>query len=183
MRYARRLTVTLLLALLIAFFAAPRGGRVKSALFHLGIGKGKEIEQIRKAVRTYNSSTQGVYATAGLAVDELAVIPATGQEKRRIYKDVNMLRTANLMVVFDKDKEVVEQVSFLDRTRAVAVTDEVWVLVLQEFTTRRKITNLKASQIRCRYHLLHYDGTWSVARVEVFPAEEALPSLNYRPAL
>ena len=37
------------------------------------------------------------------------------------------------------------------------------------------------ADIRAAYN--RDDGAWSVARVEVFPVEEALPSLNYRPAL
>jgi len=173
----------LLTAMLLAFWNAPRGGRVKSALFNLGIGRTAEEVQIRQVVRAYNAATQGSYATAGLAVDELAAMPAYPLEKRRIYKDLNLLRNSGKMVVFDRDKESIESVRFLARDRAVVTSDEIWVLVLQDFATRRKLTNLKASQIHCRYHLFRFEGSWKVDRVEVFPGTETLPALNLHPVL
>jgi hypothetical protein len=188
-RYLNRLPVVklmllpLLLALTVAFFCAPRGGRVKRALFHLGISRVAEEAQLRRLVRTYNAATQGSYATAGLAVEELAVIPAYNLEKRRIYKDINLLRLSGKMVVFDKDKETIEKVTFVNRDEAFVTTSEMWVMVLQDFATRRKLTNLKASQVQCRYHLLYHEGVWKVERAEVFPVDEKLPPLNVRPVL
>jgi len=179
----KRMLLALLLALAVAFFCAPRGERINRALFSMGIGRKADAAQLQQLVRRYNAATQGSYATAGLAVDELAVIPAFPVEKRRIYKDINLLRVSGKMVVFDKDKVTIDKVKFVGRDEAFVTSSELWVLVLQDFATRRKLTNLKASQIQCRYHFLRHEGAWKVERMEVFPGEEKLPPLNVRPVL
>lgn len=175
--------VLLVTALILSCMAEPSGARLDNLLFRLGMNHDAEEKLVRKAVREYNAATSGIYSTSGLAIQELDVIPASDVEKRRIYKDVNLLRTDGLLVVFDRDKETIESVEFLNRQRVTVVSSETWVLKMQDFATRRALTNLKGSQVRCRYHLWRIKGRWLVDQVEVFPVDEKMPPLNIKPAL
>jgi len=67
-----------------------------------GLRMKSDEQLIRKTIRNYNAAVSGIYATNGDATDELAVIPATRYEKRRIYKDVNTLKADGVLVAFDR---------------------------------------------------------------------------------
>jgi hypothetical protein len=150
----------------------------------LGLCKKSDEKLIRKAIRNYNAAVSGIYATNGDATDELAVIPATRYEKRRIYKDVNNLKADGVLVAFDRDSEVVDKVEFVSRHLATAESTELWVNMLKHYPDRRSMSNLKALNVHCRYHLTSLeDGEWRVYRMEVFPQGEPRQNVTRNRAL
>lgn len=140
------------------------------------------IAAVKASIRQYNKASAGIYATGGLR-DELAVIPASALVKRRLFQDVNKLMADGAIMVFDRDKDEVERVTFNNRKFAIAEGREVWAVSLQQAASRKPIFNIKASDVRVRYHLRLEAGVWVVHAVEVFPPDEPIPPMNTEPAL
>ncbi len=163
LRYAS--VVAVITGLAVAFSVAPSGGRMKRALFVAGVGRSAHEQAIKNAVRLYNSSVAGMYATGGTAPEVFASLPAFPLEKRRLFKDIKTLRDSNLLIVFDRDVEKVQSVVFEGPDRAVAISKETWVLMIQDFNTRKPLSNLKASVIQCRYLLYRHDGNWLLINI------------------
>ncbi len=151
-------------------------------LFHAHVGREKELARIQQTIRQYNKASAGVYDTAGVK-EELNVMPAAPLLKRALFQDINILRNNGQLMVFDLDSQKVEKVDFITKDFVLAVTREVWGVVVQDYYTRKRLTNVKATEVKARYHLRRENKQWIVHDVEVFPAAADIPEPNFKPAL
>jgi hypothetical protein len=69
--------------------------------------RAEETDYIKKAVELYNKYSASFYNTAGY-IEGLGEIPAAPLVKRRLFKDINMLKGDGLILVFDKDRHEVK---------------------------------------------------------------------------
>ncbi|MHB8845684.1 MAG: hypothetical protein ACYC7L_13175 [Nitrospirota bacterium] len=140
------------------------------------------------SITQYNKNSAGFYTTAGEAREGLAVIPASKLLRRRLFQDINMLKREGLVMVFDLDSQKITSTRLLNRNTALAQTEEVWAVALQEVQTRRSVFSVKASTVSVRY-LLHFepgqtgDPMWIVYEADVYPKGEPVPDLNVQRAL
>lgn len=158
-------------------------------LFRLKLYNVKEQEEaVRQAVKEYNIVSAGFYSMAGDAKEGLAVIPAAPLLKRRLFKDINMLKRDGLVMVFDRDRDEVKRVYFPRRDIAVAETFEVWAVGLQDVKTRKPAFTVKGVEVKARYlfHKEPYPGhglRWVAYDVDVYPMDEEIPELNVKKVL
>ena len=164
-----------------------QNGILENLRFNLRLDRQEEIASIKAAVEQYNTNSAGFYNSAGLLAG-LEEIPAAPLLKRRLFKDINMLKGEGLVVVFDKDAVEVTDVLFDNRDFAEVRTIEVWAISLQDRRTRKPVFNVKALEINVRY--LFYKGRlrdeekrWIVYEVDVYPEDEEVPELNIKPAI
>ena len=149
--------------------------------------KAKEKQAVEEAVVQYNKLASSFYNTAGYMVG-LEDIPATQLLKRRIFKDINMLKGDGLVLVFDRDSLQVKKIDFSSRNVALAETEEVWAVAFQALDTRKPVFDVKATEMTVRY-LLHREQfldkgkRWIVYEVDVYPKGEPVPERNVKPAL
>ena len=186
-RIRRILVLSALAALLLAAFQGRTA--FENLKFHIGLfDKKGETEAVKAAVREYNGIGAAFYSTAADAIQGLDYIPASRLLKRRFFLDINQLKTEGLLMVFDRDREAVTNVSFLNRELAVVETEEVWAIALQKARTREMVFNVKAYESRGRY-LLHKEeynkmnDIWVVYQIDVYPKNEDIPKLDFEPAL
>jgi hypothetical protein len=133
---------------LSASFFINRDEEILNLRYRLNLyDRAKETADIEKAVELYNKYSASFYNTAGY-IEGLSEIPAAPLVKRRLFKDINMLKGDGFIMVFDKDKIEVKKISFLNREAAAAETDEVWMVSLQDIDTRKPVYNVKASNER-----------------------------------
>lgn len=185
MRFLRVSILSILLASLLSLaqngISAP-----DNMLFRLNLYNVKEQKEfVMMAVKEYNLVSSGFYSTAGEAKEGLAYIPAAPLLKRRLFKDINMLKRDGLVMVFDRDRDELKGVYFPKRDVAVAETEEVWAVAIQDVKTRESVTTVKGVEVKARYvlHKEAYPGkglTWVVHYVDVYPADEDVPDLNIR---
>jgi hypothetical protein len=147
----------------------------------------KEAEAIKSAIKQYNKNSASFYNSAGFLAG-LEEIPAAPLIKRRLFKDINMLKRDGLVMVFDKDAVEMKRIIFLNSALAVAETEEVWAISLQEIDTRKPLFNIKASEVKVRY-LFHKEPfltekkEWIAHEVDVYPDNEDFPELDIKPVL
>ncbi len=161
---------------------------LQNARFSLGLYDGKaETRAVEETIKEYIKNSAGLYNTGGF-VDILEEIPAVPMIKRRIMKDINMLKGDGLIMVFDKDDADVTHLEVNNRMFAEARTREVWAVVLQDAVTRAPVFNIKAIAVNARYLL--YKGSlrgeeerWIVYHVDVYPEGEDIPALNMKPVI
>jgi hypothetical protein len=139
-------------------------------------------DAIRTAVGYYNQYSSMFYNTGG-DVKGLNEIPAAPLLKRRLFKDITMLKRDGLVMVFDRDKEEFVRISFVSAGSAVAETQETWFVTLQELRTRKPVFSVKAVPVRARYYLKRELRGWIVYNADVYPQSEAVPRLDREPAL
>ena len=139
-------------------------------------------KMIRDAVHAYNRYSARFYSVGGTA-EGLNEIPAAPLLKRRLFKDITMLKRDGLVMVFDRDREEFRKVYFTARNTAVAETDEVWFVALQDLKTRKSVLGVKAGEIKARYILRRELRGWIIYEVDVYPASEDIPLLDRSPAL
>ncbi|MDA8084226.1 MAG: hypothetical protein M0024_11270 [Nitrospiraceae bacterium] len=72
----------------------------------------------------------------------------------------------------DRDRSTFRKITFLSPERAVAIVDESWFIVLQNYTTRRQISGRKADFVTVRYFLKKMWGRWIIVDYEVYPQGE-----------
>lgn len=137
---------------------------------------------ITNAVRQYNQYSALFYNTGG-SVKGLDEIPAAPLLKRRLFKDITMLKRDGLVMVFDRDRESVERITFLSAGRAVAESRETWFVTLQDLGTRKPLFSVKAIEVRARYHLVREPRGWIIYRSDVYPLSEEVPPFEPVPAL
>ncbi len=142
----------------------------------------RDIESIKTAVHYYNQYSSMFYNTGG-EVMGLNEIPAAPLLKRRLFKDISMLKRDGLIMVFDRDAEEIVKVYFPLRGDAVAETKETWFITLQEYGTRKPVYSIKAVPLKVRYHLKKEPRGWIVYETDVYPGLEDIPVLNRRQAL
>ncbi len=177
----------ILLGLILAFVSAGHGA-FANFMFSLGLYDSASKEAaVEESVRRYNGVSARFYSAGG-ELEGLATIPATPLLKRRLFKDITMLRGDGLVMVFDLDRMAVEHVEFPNRIEAVAHTSEVWAVALQDFDTREPVLNVKAIEVSVRYHLYRvpYGGgpeRWVVYDVDVYPRGADIPPFERGPAL
>ena len=175
-----------LLALILS--ASGNSPTAYSALtFHLHLEKEKEIEEIKGAIKQYNINSASFYNTAGFLAG-LEEIPAAPLLKRRLFKDINMLKRDGLVMVFDRDRHEVEKISFIRADLALVETDEVWAVNMQEAESRKPLSTIKASHVKVRYVLKKesfYDRgiMWVIYDADLYPPDEEIPELNTLSAL
>ena len=148
--------------------------------------EGAETQGIADAIKLYNRYSSSFYNTAGF--EGLSEIPAAPLLKRRLVKDINMLKGDGLLMVFDRDRADIRNISFINREVAIAYTEEMWLMNLQDMKKRKPVFSIKASVIKGRY-LLHkeplYDKgpKWVIHEVDVYPEDEDIPGLNIKPVI
>jgi hypothetical protein len=124
--------------------------------------RAEETDYIKKAVELYNKYSASFYNTAGY-IEGLGEIPAAPLVKRRLFKDINMLKGDGLIL-------------------------EVWMVSLQDIDTRKPEFNVKASVVKVRY-MLHKEPfpeekeQWIIYRVDVYPEDEEVPQWSIEPVL
>jgi hypothetical protein len=181
----------IILSLLIACmsaYLANGADALENLRFHISSAlKEREREDIREAVRQYNTNSASFYSSAGFLAG-LEEIPAAPLLKRMLFKDITMLKGQNLVMIFDKDTVEFDEVRFVSRLIAVAHTHEVWGVVLQKTDTRRPVSTVKGVEVNVRYFM--YKGSlrgeeprWIVFEVAVYPKDEEVPELNIKPVL
>jgi hypothetical protein len=187
MKYRLLFPLSLILALACSFFNNYQGA-FGNALFNLALsGREAERELIAASIRQYNINSASFYSSGGFLAG-LDEIPASPYLKRRLFKDITMLKGDGLVMVFDRDRVEVGDIAFLNRDYAVAETHEVWAVGLQDMATRKPIMSVKASSVRARYVLHREDfpglgETWVIYEVDVYPQDEPVPPLITEPAL
>jgi len=142
----------------------------------------RETDSISAAIMQYNKNSASFYNSAGFLAG-LEEIPTTPLLKRRLFKDINMLKGDGLVMVFDKDRVTIRRVYLRNRLYSVAETEEVWAISLQDVRTRQPLFNLKASQVKVRYQLYKDKGRWMIFDVDVYPVDEAIPAVDIKRAL
>jgi hypothetical protein len=165
------------IALAASIGPAPRAALEHAAAHMLPAHQRADRERIAAAVRLYNRYSALFYNTGG-GIEGLDEIPAGHLLKRRLFKDITMLKRDGLVMVFDKDTEELHGISILSPSAAIAETAETWFVSLQDYTTRKPLFSLKASRIRARYFLHREQRGWIVEDVSVYPASEQLPPLD-----
>jgi hypothetical protein len=185
MKYRLLLPLSLILALACSFLNNSPGA-LEHALFALS-GREAERERIAASIRQYNRNSASFYSSGGLLAG-LDEIPASPYLKRRLFKDITMLKGDGLVMVFDRDRVEVTDIEFINREYAVARTRELWAVGLQDMATRKPVFSVKASRVRARYVLHREDfpgmgETWVVYEVDVYPEDEPVPPLATEPAL
>lgn len=174
------------LALLLS--AAVNRPIATSALkFNLGLDMKGEIEEIEGAIKQYNINSASFYNTAGLLAG-LEEIPAAPLLKRRLFKDINMLKRDGLVLVFDRDRHDIEKVEFIRADLAVVEADEVWAVNLQEAESRKPVSSIKASHVKVRYILkkepFYNRGImWVIYDADLYPPDEEVSQLNRQSVL
>jgi hypothetical protein len=185
MKYRLLLPLSLILALACSFLNNSPGA-LEHALFALS-GREAERDRIAASIRQYNRNSASFYSSGGLLAG-LDEIPASPYVKRRLFKDITMLKGDGLVMVFDRDRVEVTDIEFINREYAVARTRELWAVGLQDMATRKPVFSVKASRVRARYVLHREDfpgmgETWVVYEVDVYPEDEPVPPLATEPAL
>jgi hypothetical protein len=183
--------ILIVLAVITGFSAAfyiNRDEAVMNLKYKLNLyDRAEETADIEKAVELYNKYSASFYNTAGY-IEGLSEIPAAPLVKRRLFKDINMLKGDGFILVFDKDSHEVKKTSFMNRVAAVAETDEVWMVSLQDIDTRKPEFNVKASVVKVRY-MLHKEpfpeekDQWIIYRADVYPDDEEVPQWSIEPVL
>jgi hypothetical protein len=179
--------VSALLCGLVMAFASAGQESVEEAAFHAGFATmNAERAEVEDTIRTYNGISARFYATGG-KLEGLDLIPAAPLVKRRLFKDISMLKGDGLVMVFDLDRMSFDKVKLLKPIEAEAVTDEVWAVSIQEFETRKPVFNVKAVEVQARYLLYRVPFAggperWVVYDVDVYPQGMDIPVLERRPA-
>lgn len=142
-----------------------------------------EKELVREEVRQYNAVSASFYSTAGESTAGLDVIPAAPLLKRRLYKDINMLKADGFVMVFDRDRTDIRRIYFPERDLSAAEVDEVWAVSLQDLKSRKSVFNVKAVEVRVRYlfrkqPFLKSGKRWIAYAVDVYPEGEAVPEFS-----
>lgn len=188
MRFLRVSILSILLASLLSLaqngISAP-----DNLLFRLNLYNVNEQEEaVKLAVKEYNMVSSGFYSMGGEAREGLDVIPAAPLVKRRLFKDINMLKRDGLLMVFDRDSDEVKRIYFPRRDIGVAETEEVWAVAIQDVNTREPVTGIKGVKVKVRYvfHKEPYPGyglRWVAHYVDVYPNNEETPELNVKKVL
>ncbi len=177
-----------LVAALSITFLNNIDGAVANFKFFASLNDRKsEVESIETAVERYNRVSASFYNSAG-SIAGLNEIPAAPFLKRRFFKDINMLKRDGLVMVFDRDSTEIKRTYFINRDLAVAESEEVWAIALQDASTRKPVVGLKAVEVRVRYlfhkeHFLKEGRIWVAREVDVYPEGEDIPELNVKPVL
>lgn len=181
MKFRRVLILSLILAVTLSF-ANNKEDAFDNLLFHLNLNKKGERSAIEAAVMQYNKNSASFYNTGGFLAG-LDEIPAAPLLKRRLFKDINMLKGDGLVMVFDKDSITVRKVYFKNKDFGVAETDEVWAVALQDIKTRKPVFNVKAVEVKGRYVFIKEKSRWLAYEADVYPKGENVPEFNIKPAL
>ncbi|MDH3976638.1 MAG: hypothetical protein OEV42_20435 [Deltaproteobacteria bacterium] len=175
------------LVALVLSAAVNRPTATSALKFNVGLGIKGDIEEIEGAVKQYNINSASFYNTAGL-VAGLEEIPAAPLLKRRLFKDINMLKRDGLVMVFDRDRHEVKNIEFLRADLAAVETEEVWAVNLQEAESRKPLSSIKASHAKVRYILKKepfYDRgiMWVIYDADLYSPGEEVPQLNRQSVL
>ena len=146
-----------------------------------------EVESVKAAVEKYNRVSASFYNSAG-SLAGLNEMPAVPLLKRRFFKDINMLKRDGMVMVFDRDNTEIKRTYFINRDLAVAESEEVWAIALQDVATRRPVFGLKAVEVRVRYlfhkeQFLEQGKIWVAHEADVYPKGEEIPELNVNPVI
>ena len=145
---------------------------------------GKERDAVTLAIKQYNINSADFYNTGG-DKGGLDDIPAAPLLKRRLFKDINMLKEDGLVMVFDRDRDEIKRIYFPERNIAVAESVEVWAMALQEVKSRDLVYSIKAVEIKVRY-ILKWELSpqrgqgWVVHHVDVYPIKEDIPEFEMK---
>lgn len=190
MRYLKAIIMLILSATTALILSIVSNGAdgLENARFKIGLYDVKaETGAIGESIKNYVKDSAALYNSGGF-VDILEEMPAAPIIKRRIMKDVNMLKGDGLIMIFDKDDVDITDIEIQNRMFVEARTHEVWAAALQDAKTRVPVFNVKAITVNARYLL--YKGSlrgeeeqWIVYHVDVYPENEDIPDLNVRPVL
>lgn len=179
----------ILISLLLAVAASAafiRDGALDNLLFRAGLfDRERESKAIDAERGQYNAVSSAFYGTAGEFTAGLDEIPAAPMLKRRLFKDINMLKGDGLVMVFDRDRDELKRVYFINRDLAVAEAEEVWGVNIQDVKTRRPVYNLKAVDVKVRYlfHREPFRGKgkrWIAHKVDVYPMDQEIPEFEMK---
>lgn len=177
-----------ILALSLSFFYNG-GGAWGNMIFRLNLqDQQSEEDLVRAAIKQYNINSATFYNIAGELPAGLNEFPATPLIKRRIFKDIGMLKGEGLLMVFDRDRDEIKRIYFPRRDLAIAESREVWGVVLQDVKTREPQTTVKAVEVKVRYTFhkepfLNQGLKWLAHHVDVYPIDEDIPGPNIEPVL
>jgi uncharacterized membrane protein len=173
---------------LVLSFINNGGNSIENLKFNLNLdNRESEINAIESALRDYNKISASFYNSAG-HTGGLKEMPSAPLVKRRLFKDINMLKRDGLVMVFDKNGSGIKNINFLNRELVMAETDEVWAVALQDVNTRKSIFGTKAVEVKVRY-VLHKERfynqgkKWIVYEADVYPKNESIPDLNIKSSL
>lgn len=168
----------IILALTVSFFIHENS--FYNLRFHLGLYDRKAEEKaIEDTLKLFNLHFATFFNTGG-DLEGLNEFPASNLIKRRIFQEINEWRKNNSLLVYDKDVFNIDSIKIIDPVSAVATTEEVWFLNIQNIETRGYLSPVKANPIKVRYFLKKVDGKWLVIEYEVFGKKDDLPPLNER---
>ena len=161
-----------ILALAFSFFS--HRDSIDNFIFSLGLYKAHEAEKdIERTLKIFNRNFSSFFNTGG-RLEGLNEFPAANMIKRRVLQEVQDWNKSGRLLVYDKDSFELEGIEFLGPARAIAVAREVWFLNIQEKDTRRKLSPVKANQIRVRYIMKKVEGRWIVVEFEVFGLDDEI---------
>jgi len=174
-KYIKISAIALLIAL-IAGFATNPGSR---DYFRFKMGNydiNGETASIKDSIKLFSSSMAGFYASGGNTAG-LRMFPAEMLIKRRIFMDISINRDSGLLLVLDRDRSDVKQVTFVDPAHAIAIVEENWVNQYQDPATRRPVSGKKANIITVRYFFKKIWSKWIVLEYEVYDRNDNIPSV------
>lgn len=138
--------------------------------------RGQETEAVKDTLKLFHGTLAGFYATGYTA--GLTQFPADNLVRRRIFQDIRNWEQAGKILVMDRDKSTVKEISFITPELSMALVDENWYGVYQDLRTRRQISEKKANIIAVRYYLKKKWGRWIVFEYEVYPQGEPIPPVT-----
>ncbi len=172
-RYALIFAAALIIALVTVFVSVP--GSFGYFRFYLGNYDIKgETASVRNTIKLFSASISGFYASGG-SPEGLNYFPAEKLIKRRIFMDIDYIKKTGMVLVMDRDKSDVKQITFIGPVHAVAVVDEAWFNEYQDYETRKKLSNKKSNIITVRYFLKKMWSKWIVVEYEVYGRDDKIP--------
>ena len=158
--------LSFVLALAAVFWATPGSWnyyRFKTGNYDFA----GETDAVTNTIRLFSGTLAGLYVSGGNPAG-LNSFPAETMVRGRVIRDIGILHQMNLVLATDRDRSTVKQITFVDPAYAVAIIDEAWFMQLQNYSTRRPVSNKKANIITVRYFLKKQWSKWIVMEYEVY---------------
>lgn len=171
--YAAAAAIAAMLALFS--YIHQQGGSLRDVLVSMSPLQKKAMEkEIRETLRLYNKIYASFYVTGG-GLEGLNEFPASNMIKRRVFQDINDLKAKGLILMHDLDRLSVMDVVFHGGGRAVALTEENWVLGYRDADTMKLRGAVMANPVKVRYYLEYGDNRWMVEHYEIYSMGETPP--------
>jgi len=139
--------------------------------------KAGETQAVRDSIKQFSASIAGFYASGG-SIQGLNMFPADNTVKRRIFLDIQINRESGFVLVADRDRSDVKQITFSDTNHASAIVNEAWFMQYQNIGTRKPVSDKKANYLTLRYLFKKIGGKWIVMDFDVYGRNDSIPPVQ-----